>query len=295
MKLDVMRPPSLIDLGGLEDDGLRAIEASADGLRLGALVSMAQAADHPLIGRDYPVLAQALSSGASQQIRNMATLGGNVLQRTRCAYFRDVTWAACNKRTPGSGCAAMEGINRQHAVLGTSEHCIAAYPGDFAQALIALDASVRTSSPRGGRALPFAQLHCRPGQRPSVETCLEPDELIVRIDVPGAAWIRRSLYFKARDRESYEFALASVAIALDMHEGVVREARIALGGLATIPWRSHEAERELAGARLDESRAQAAAAAAFEQAKPRRHNQFKIELGKRVLTHALLAAAAMEL
>jgi xanthine dehydrogenase YagS FAD-binding subunit len=295
MKLDVMRPQSLIDLSALADDHLRAISVGPEGLRLGALVSMAEAADHPEICRDYPVIAESLRLAASQQLRNMASLGGNLLQRTRCNYFRDTSWAACNKRTPGSGCAAMDGVNRQHAVLGGSGQCIATYPGDFAQALMALEAIVHTSGPSGARAIPIGDLHRQPGDRPDVETVLSPGELIVRIDVPAKAWARRSLYLKIRDRESYEFALASAAVALDMDGDKVRQARIALGGVATVPWRARDAEQTLTGSRLDEQAAQAAAQAAFATARGREHNRFKIELGKRTLTRALLSAAAMEI
>lgn len=295
MKLNVMAPEALVDIGALADEGLRSIEVSSKGLRLGALVRMAEAADHPQIRADYPVVAQSLTLAASQQLRNMASLGGNVLQRTRCSYFRDTSWAACNKRAPGSGCAAMEGVNRPHAVLGVSEHCIAAYPGDLAQALIALEAIVHTRGPNGARAIAFGDLHRQPADRPDVETVLSPGELIVGIEVPAKAWFRRSLYLKIRDRESYEFALASAAVALDMDGDRVREARIALGGVATVPWRAREAERALIGVRLDEGAATAAAEAAFVTAQARQHNRFKIDLGKRTLVRALLSAAAMEL
>jgi xanthine dehydrogenase YagS FAD-binding subunit len=207
-------------------------------LYLGAFVKMAQAAADPGIKRDYPVIAQALELAASPQIRNMATLGGNVLQRTRCTYFRDPSWQACNKREPGTGCAAIEGLNRKHAVLGTSEHCIAAYPGDLAQALVALDAAVEILGRGGSRLIPFEELHRLPGDTPHIETVLELDELITRFRVPVAPWTRRSLYLKVRDRQSYEFGLASAAIALDIAEGEVRQARIALGA-----WRQSRGAR----------------------------------------------------
>jgi xanthine dehydrogenase YagS FAD-binding subunit len=226
----------------------------------------------------------------------MASLGGNVLQRTRCNYFRDVSYAACNKRVPGSGCAALEGVNRMHAVLGTSEHCIATYPGDFAQALIALDAAVETEGPDGGRTLQFATLHRQPGERPDQETTLRPGELIVSFMVPAAAWTRRSLYLKVRDRESYEFALASAAVALDLApDSTVREARIGLGGVATVPWRAAEAETQLRGKTVDLLTAQAAADAAFEGAKGYGRNDFKIKLGKETLVRALQQAAALKI
>ena len=217
MKLDVMRPSVLIDLNGIE--GLKGVEQTSTGLKLGALARMADVAAHPLINRQYPVIAQSLALAASAQLRNMATLGGNVLQRTRCSYFRDLTWGACNKRRPGSGCAALDGFNRMHAVLGVSPNCIATYPGDFAQALIALDAAIEIRRGAAHRIIPFAELHRLPADRPDVETTLAPDEVIVAFLVPKGEWTRRSLFLKIRDRESYEFALASAAVALDMPAG----------------------------------------------------------------------------
>jgi xanthine dehydrogenase YagS FAD-binding subunit len=225
----------------------------------------------------------------------MASLGGNVLQRTRCSYFRDTSYPNCNKRNPGSGCAAMEGINRMHAVLGTSEQCIATYPGDFAQALIALDAQVELSGPKGNREIAFASLHRPPGKTPEVETTLAPGELIAAFRVPATPFARRSLFLKIRDRESYEFALASAAVALDIDGGTVRQARIALGGVATVPWRAREAEAALKGKVIDEQTAAGAADAAFADAKPHEHNKFKIELGKRTLIRALHQAASLEI
>jgi xanthine dehydrogenase YagS FAD-binding subunit len=295
MKLDVMRPEVLVDINALQSTGLGRIEADARALRLGAMVRMADAAEHPAIKSDYPVIAQTLKLAASQQLRNMATLGGNVLQRTRCTYFRDVSYAACNKRNPGSGCAAIDGYNRRHAVLGVSKHCIAAYPGDFAQALIALDAAVEIEGAHGRKLLPFAQLHRPPGDAPQLETVLAPGEMITAFVIPAGAWTKRSRYLKVRDRESYEFALASAAVALDLADGVVREIRIALGGVATVPWRSAEAERVLKGRRLDDAAMTAAADAAFANAEPQQHNAFKIPLGKKTLVRALQETAAMEL
>jgi xanthine dehydrogenase YagS FAD-binding subunit len=295
MKLDVMRPETVIDINPLDRTPQSGIALSRDGLRLGALVRMAEAADHSGIREQYPVIAQSLQLAASQQIRNMASLGGNVLQRTRCPYFRDVAYAACNKRSPGSGCAAIGGFNRSHAVLGTSEQCIASYAGDFAQALIALDAAVEIAGPGGNRTIPFAALHRKPGDTPDRETALLPDELIVSFLVPAAAWTRRSVYLKVRDRESYEFALASAAVALDLQDGTVRNARIALGGVATVPWRAPEAEALLRGKRIDEQTATIAADAAFAVAKGYGHNDFKIALGKRTLQRALQQAAALEI
>jgi xanthine dehydrogenase YagS FAD-binding subunit len=294
MKLDVMRPENVIDINPLQKSHGR-IELTANGLRLGALVRMGDAADHAEIQKQYPAIAQSLQLAASQQIRNMASLGGNVLQRTRCTYFRDVTYGACNKRNPGSGCAALGGFNRSHAVLGTSEHCIATYAGDFAQALIALEATVEIAGPSGSRTLPFASLHRQPSDRPDQETVLEPGELIVAFTVPTAPWTRRSLYLKVRDRESYEFALAAAAVALELDNGAVRNARIALGGVATVPWRAIEAEAALRGRPFDDQAVAAAADAAFAGAKGFGHNEFKIELGKRTLSRALHQAAALEI
>jgi xanthine dehydrogenase YagS FAD-binding subunit len=295
MKLDVMRPSHVVDINNLQKAGFGQIEIGPQGLRLGALVRMSAAADHPDIRENYPVIAQSLQLAASAQIRNMASLGGNVLQRTRCTYFRDVSYANCNKRNPGSGCAALEGINRPHAVLGTSDQCIATYPGDFAQALMALDAQVEIMGPKGTREITFAALHRQPSSTPHIETTLAPGELITSFRIPATPFARRSVYLKIRDRESYEFALASAAVALDMDGETIREARIALGGVATVPWRAREAEARLRGQRLDDGATAAAADAAFAQAKPHEHNAFKIELGKRTLTRALNQAAALEI
>jgi xanthine dehydrogenase YagS FAD-binding subunit len=264
-------------------------------LRLGALARMEDVAQHPVVQRQYPVIAQSLNLAASAQIRNMASLGGNVLQRTRCTYFRDTAWSACNKRSPGSGCAALDGFNRPHAVLGTSEQCIATYPGDFAQALIALDATVEIRRGSDVRRIAFADLHRLPGDRPDVETSLAPDEMIVAFFVPAAEWSRRSRFVKVRDRQSFEFALASAAVALDMAEdGVVNEARIALGGVATVPWRAREAESFLAKRRLNPDVAKEAAQTAFRDAKPHKHNAFKIALGRSTLERALIETASIE-
>jgi xanthine dehydrogenase YagS FAD-binding subunit len=293
MKLDVMQPRQLIDINPLQER-LGKIEADSSGLRLGALVRMAQAADNDAIKRDYPVVAESLALAASQQVRNMASLGGNVLQRTRCPYFRDVSWAACNKRNPGSGCAALGGESRKHAILGTSDDCIATYPGDFAQALMALDAQIDVVAQSGRRGLAFADLHRAPGSTPHVETQLAPGELIVGFSIPAGPWTRRSRYLKVRDRESYEFAIASAAVALHLQDNVVQEARIALGGIATIPWRAREAEEVLKGKRLDEQTAGMAADVALRGAKTTEHNAYKIPLGKQTLIRALLEAGQME-
>jgi xanthine dehydrogenase YagS FAD-binding subunit len=256
---------------------------------------MGDVARHPVVARQYPVIAQSLNLAASAQIRNMARIGGNVLQRTRCTYFRDTSWSACNKRAPGSGCAALDGFNRPHAVLGTSSNCIATYPGDFAQALIALDAKVEIRRGPDRREIAFADLHRLPGNRPDVETSLAPNEMIASFFVPAAIWSRRSRFVKIRDRESYEFALASAAVALDMaDDGVVNEARIALGGVATVPWRSRDAEAFLAKRRLSSKVAKQASDIAFRDADPRKYNKFKVALGRRTLERALFETASIE-
>ncbi|HEY4305421.1 MAG TPA: xanthine dehydrogenase family protein subunit M [Gemmatimonadaceae bacterium] len=295
MKLGTIDPTALVDINDLESNYSDVI-ASPDGLRLGALTRMARVGDHPIVQRDYPVIAQSLLLAASAQIRNMATLGGNVLQRTRCAYFRDPSYRACNKRHPGSGCAALEGVNRMHAVLGTSDECIATYPGDLAQALVALDASVDIVGQDGTRTIPFAMLHREPGDHPEVETTLAAGDLITGFTVPSGPWTRRSLYLKIRDRESYEFGVATAAVALDLDDNtqMVRAARIALGGVATRPWRSHEAEQALVGRAFTIATAEESANAAFASAVTHGDNGYKPELGRRTLVRALRQAAALE-
>ncbi|UPK33851.1 xanthine dehydrogenase family protein subunit M [Bradyrhizobium sp. 186] len=292
MKLDVMRPAAIVDINPLAQ-GWSGIEPGGENLRLGALAKMSDVAAHADIQRQYPVIANSLKLAASAQLRNMATLGGNVMQRTRCSYFRDISYENCNKRNPGSGCAAMEGFNRMHAVLGTSDQCIATYPGDFAQALIALDAMVEITGKAGTRSMPFAQLHKAPASSPEIETTLRPGELISGFTVSGR-W-PRSVYLKVRDRQSYEFALSSAAIALDVRNGVIDDARVALGGVATVPWRAREAEALLKGQRFDDDLARRVADAAFAGASGRQHNSFKIALGKRVVARALQQAVTMEI
>jgi xanthine dehydrogenase YagS FAD-binding subunit len=286
MKLGTMLPDGLLDINDL---ALGTIELSASGLRLGALTRMSEVEHHAGIRREYPVIAETMALAASQQIRNMASLAGNVLQRTRCPYFRDPSWAACNKRDPGTGCAALEGVNRKHAVLGVNDKCISAYPGDFAQALVALGAEVQTTR----RTLPFDQLHTGPDD-PQRETVLAADELITAFLVPAGPWTRRSAYVKVRDRESYAYGLATAAVALDLADGTVREARIGLGGVAYQPWRAREAEDALRGKPLDESTAAAAARAAFAGARTHGENAYKVVLGQRTLVRALLQAGRME-
>jgi xanthine dehydrogenase YagS FAD-binding subunit len=238
------------------------------------------------------MIAQALVLGASAQLRHMASIGGNLLQRVRCSYFRD-TASACNKREPGSGCAALEGINRGHAVLGTSEHCIATHPSDLAVALVALDAVVHTDGPGGQRAIPVDDFFLLPGDTPEREHPLEHGELIVALEVPALPLARRSLYLKVRDRESYEFALASVAVALRVDDGAVGEVRLALGGVATKPWRARRAEQVLAGAPATPESFARAAREELAPAAPRRQNAFKVELAQRAMVRALSMAAAM--
>jgi xanthine dehydrogenase YagS FAD-binding subunit len=293
MKLNVMRPTTVVDINALESE-LGRIESGPDGLKLGALARMAQVADHPDVKANYPVIAQSLTLAASQQIRNMASLGGNVLQRTRCTYFRDMSYPNCNKRNPGSGCAALEGVNRRHAILGVSDKCIAAYAGDFGQALVALDAQVEILGANGARKIPFAQLHRAPADSPHIETNLAPGELIIAFYVPPFAGSKRSLYLKVRDRESYEFALASAAVALDMQSGQIKQARIALGGVSGKPWRAMPAEAALKDAAPSLENFTIAANEAFKDAAPRGDNAFKLRLGQNTLIRALQQAAALE-
>jgi xanthine dehydrogenase YagS FAD-binding subunit len=292
MKLDVMRPGVLVDINPLSS-AWSTVSLDGGNLKLGALARMSDVAANPDIQRNYPVIADTLQLAASPQLRNMASLGGNILQRTRCTYFRDVSYDNCNKRNPGSGCAAMDGFNRTHAILGSSEQCIATYPGDFAQALIALDAMVEITGRSGVRTMPFTELHKPPGNSPHIETSLLPGELISAFSIQGR-W-PRSTYLKVRDRQSYEFALSSAAVALDVQDGTVRDARVALGGVATIPWRARAAEVLLKGQKLDDALAARIAEAAFRDATGRKHNAFKIALGKRVVSRALHQAAKMEI
>lgn len=294
MTLDVMRPTHLVDINPLsKDPDASRITVTDKGLRLGALVRMSEAANDAAIQRDYPVIAQTMALAASSGLRNMASLGGNVLQRTRCSYFRDTSYGQCNKRSPGSGCAALDGVNRGLAVLGVSDQCIASYPGDFAQALMALDAVLEIRGANNSRAMRFAELHRRPGRTPEIETTLAPGELITAIQVP-AAGTRRSIYVKVRDRASYAFALASAAVVLAMDGDKVDRVRIALGGVASVPWRATEAEAHLRGQPLDETNAKAAAEIAFAGAQTRKDNAYKVPLGKETLVRALLEAAKME-
>ncbi len=289
MKLNVETPSRVVDITGLKE--LDRIDTGRPGeLVFGALARMSDVASHPQIVAEYPALSESLWRAASQQLRNMATLGGNLLQRTRCAYFRGGEPFACNKRKPGSGCAAQQGIDRGHALLGGSDACIAVYPGDLAIALVAFDAKIDVMGPDGLRTIAVEALHREPGATPNVETTLKPGELILRIRVPKTAMGRASTYHKIRDRESYAFALASAAVALDMDGDVVREARIALGGLATRPWRARAAEQVLAGKALTPQTAREAGDAALQGARPGRDNAFRVELGARTVADALMIA-----
>jgi xanthine dehydrogenase YagS FAD-binding subunit len=292
MKQNVERPTHLIDIGRVD---LAKIEELPDGgLRLGALARNADTADHPLVRQRYPMLARAILAGASPQLRNMATNGGNLMQRTRCYYFYDPAYAQCNKRKPGSGCAAIEGFNRIHAILGASAGCIATHPSDMCVALAALAAQVRVRSRRGERTIPFSDFHRLPGASPHVDTNLRPDELIVSIDLPKEPYGDRSAYVKVRDRASYAFALVSAAAALDLDGTTIRSARLALGGVAHKPWRSLAAESVLAGRPANEASYRDAAAEALREAKSYKHNAFKVELAKRTIVRAFTLAAQGE-
>jgi len=289
MKMGVERPARLVNINRLP---LTNIEEYKGGIRIGALVSNTDAANHPLIRTRYPVLSEAILAGASQQLRNMATMGGNLLQRTRCYYFYDPSYKECNKRSPGSGCAAKNGYNRIHAILGASEECIAVHPSDMCVALAALDAVVQVTGPQGERSIPFAEFHRLPGNTPQMDTNLHPGELITYIDIPALPYAKRSTYLKVRDRNSYAFALVSVAAIVDADSGgTVREARIALGGIAHKPWRAGKVEEALAGKTLSESTLRTAAAAELESAKTYEHNAFKVELARRSIVRAVMTAA----
>jgi xanthine dehydrogenase YagS FAD-binding subunit len=284
MKLEVMTPSQLLDINGLPMSG---IEVTADGLRIGALEKMSDVAEHPEVVAKYPVISQALLKSASAQLRNMASMGGNLLQRTRCGYFRDVS-TQCNKRQPGSGCPAIEGWNRSHAILGASSSCVATHPSDLAVALVALDASILLQSGNHERVLKLDDFYRVPGQTPEKENQLNPGELITQIRVPRLPWAQRSTYLKIRDRESYEFALASVAAVLDVDGDHIRDARVAVGGVGTKPWNLPQVRDALIGKPLNQQTFEAAAKLAIEGAQPLRHNAFKVELLQRTIVRALM-------
>ena len=286
---NVRRPDRLVSLAGLLD---ARIEAGPDGLRLGAAATMAEVAAHAAVAAQYPLVAQALLASASPQVRNQATIGGNLLQRTRCPYFRDVGYAACNKRDPGSGCAAIGGENRWHAVLGGSEACIATHASDLAVALVALDARVHLRGMRGERSVVLAALHRLPGRSPHLETVLGRGEIITAVSLPPQPAARRSHYLKVRDRASFEFAVVSAAVALDLQGGRIGTARVAAGGVGTRPWRLPAVEAALAGAPLERDALRRAAAHAARGARGYGHNDFKIELMQRAIVRAVEAAGA---
>jgi xanthine dehydrogenase YagS FAD-binding subunit len=295
MKMGVERPAQLIDITRLP---LSKIEERANGIRIGATALNRDVASHPLIRTRYTVLAEAILSGASPQIRNMATNGGNLLQRTRCFYFYDPTYAECNKRVPGSGCAAIDGYNRIHAILGASDQCIATHPSDMAVALTALDAEVQVQGSGGERTIPITKFYRLPGTTPQLETDLQPGELITAIDLPSVSsdasnggTVIRSHYLKVRDRNSFAFALVSVAAVLETDGEVIRRARIALGGVAHKPWRVPEAEQALTGRKADESAFRAAAEILVRGAKTYQYNGFKVELARRSVVRALSTIA----
>jgi xanthine dehydrogenase YagS FAD-binding subunit len=297
MKLDVMTPRRLIDITPLaaSDPALAEVRATEQGgVVIGGLARMSDVATHPLVRDDYPVVAESLLKGASAQLRNMATIGGNLLQRTRCVYFRDVTVAECNKRHPGSGCAARLGVHRAAAILGTSGACIATHPSDLAVALVALDALVHLTSAGGVRLVNASDFFLIPGDTPQRETVVTPGEMITAVELPPLPVGARSHYLKVRDRESYEFALTAAAVAIQIADGSVSWARVALGGVGTVPWRAREAERALLDQPATAAIFAAAAAAAVADATPLSQNAFKVPLAQRTVERALATAAGLD-
>ncbi len=284
MKEHVETPNRLVDINDLS---MSAIEATTTGVRIGSLVRMSDAASHDLIRTKFPAISEALLLSASPQLRNMASLGGNLMQRTRCSYFRDVTFAACNKRNPGSGCSAIAGENRMHAILGTSDACIATHASDFAVALAALDGVIEVRGPKGTREIAAVDFHLLPGNTPSREHALAADEMITAIVVPSAPHAERSHYLKVRDRASYEFALTSAAAGIALDGSTIRSARLALGGVGTKPWRSKEAEATMTGKTISDAVFREAAEVALREARPQSQNGFKVELAKRTIVRAL--------
>jgi xanthine dehydrogenase YagS FAD-binding subunit len=288
MKLEVETPTRLLDINRLPFDKIE--EVHDGGLKIGATVRNSDLANHPRVQRDYSVLSQALLSGASAQLRNMATTAGNLLQRTRCMYFRD-TAMPCNKREPGTGCPAITGSNRTLAILGTSDHCIATNPSDMCVAMAALEATIHVEGAKGSRAIAIGDFHLLPGTTPHRETVLEAGDLITHVTLPPPRNGSRQVYLKLRDRASYEFALASAAVVMSVSSGNVNYVRVAMGGVGTKPWRSPEAESALVGKPANATNFRHAAEAALRNARPQSENKFKIELAKRCLTHALETAA----
>ncbi|MBS1802048.1 MAG: xanthine dehydrogenase family protein subunit M [Acidobacteria bacterium] len=295
MKLYVETPKTLVDINLLPLDKIEKLPDG--GLRIGAMVRNSDLAWSEEVKKSYPVLSEALLSGASPQLRNMATTGGNLLQRTRCMYFREPSAGTpggygCNKRTPGTGCAAVDGFNRMHAVLGTSDKCIATHPSDMCVAMAALEAVIHVEGPKGKRTIAFADFHKLPGETPHIENALEAGELITHVDLPKPVEGAKSTYLKLRDRASYEFALASAAVVARVEGGHIRYIRVAMGGVGTKPWRSREAEAALMGKPANEAAFKAAAQAALAKAKPQKDNAFKVELAKRCLVRSLKTATA---
>jgi xanthine dehydrogenase YagS FAD-binding subunit len=284
MKLNVEAPQRVVDINRLPLDRIERLPDG--GLRIGATVRNSALAQHSMVRREYAVLSQAILSGASAQLRNRATTAGNLLQRTRCVYFRD-TAMPCNKREPGSGCSAIEGHNRNLAILGTSEHCIANNPSDMCVAMAALEATIHVTGPKGGRSIAIADFHLLPAETPHKETVLEPGDLITHVTLPPPEPGSKSLYLKLRDRASYEFALASAAVVINVADGKITRARVALGGVGAKPWRTKEIEAALEGQAANEQSFRRAAEAALQGARPQSENAFKVELAKRCLVHAL--------
>lgn len=295
MKLSVETPKTLVDINLLPLDKVEKLPDG--GLRIGAMVRNSDLAWNPDVQKSYAVLSEAILSGASPQLRNMATTGGNLLQRTRCAYFREPTAGSpggygCNKRAPGTGCAALEGFNRTHAILGTSKHCIATHPSDMCVAMAALEAVIQVEGPKGKRTIAFADFHKLPGDTPNIENALEPGDLITYVDLPKPVDGAKSTYLKLRDRASYEFALSSAAVVARVEGGHIRYIRVAMGGVGTKPWRSHEAEAALLGKPANGTTFKTAAEAALAKATPQRDNAFKVELARRCLVRSLKTATA---
>ena len=288
MKCEVERPSRLVDINALPLAAIEAVtEHGGGGIRIGALARMSDVAANSLVRQHAPAISQALLASASPQLRNAASIGGNLMQRTRCPYFRELTWTPCNKRNPGSGCSAIEGDNRMHAILGTSEHCIATHPSDFAVAVAALDGVIALRGPNGERHVAAVDFHLLPGSTPQIEHAIGHGELITSVFLPDAPHARHSSYLKVRDRASYEFALSSAAVGLDVDNGVIRSARIALGGIGTKPWRARAAETALTGQTASADVFRRAADAEMSNARGYGHNDFKIELAKRTLLRAL--------
>jgi xanthine dehydrogenase YagS FAD-binding subunit len=289
MKINVMTPSQLVDINQLP---LKGVTLNTEELRIGTLEKMAQIAERPEVVQEFPVISQALLKSASAQLRNMASIGGNLMQRTRCGYFRDVE-TPCNKRNPGSGCPAFEGENRMHAILGVGNACCATHPSDLAVALVALDAAITLQGPKGTRSLKLDDFYLLPGDTPDREHDIQPGELITEVKVPRLSWYRRSVYLKVRDRESYEFALCSAAVALQLDGQTIRDARVAAGGVGTKPWRLPDVAEALIGKQVSSSTFETAAEQAVAGAKPLKQNAFKVTLLKRTITRALIQAGGI--